>query len=250
MNDHTPELSLVIPCYNEQTSLRHTVYGILDPFRRSNINLQLVLVNNGSTDQTEEVIDNLISEGHPITKVAISHNQGYGFGILRGFEQCLSPVVGFLHADGQISPEDVVAIYNQVVNSKRNILSKARRINRQDGWKRKIVSICYNAVMFVVFGHLGGGDVNASPKMLTRENLDSMQLVSTDWFLDPEMMIKAKYLDLDIVETEVEGLPRHAGESNVRISTILEFIKNILRYRLSESFRDWRSEIKAQKLSV
>ena len=48
MVDQTPELSLVIPCYNEQTSLRHTVSGFVQAFENEGINLQLVIAANES----------------------------------------------------------------------------------------------------------------------------------------------------------------------------------------------------------
>lgn len=250
MINKNPELSLVMPCYNEQSSLRHTVSGIVQAFKDEGIDLQLVLVDNGSTDKTEDVIDELLMEKFPVTKVKIEVNQGYGYGILRGFENCKGIIVGFLHADGQISPEDVIAIYRQVLDKKNEVLAKPRRVIRQDGLNRRIVSLCYNGIMKLIFGRLDRGDINASPKVFSRKNLEVMQLSSTDWFLDPEIMIKANYLGLEIVEKDIYGLPRHGGKSNVKLATIIEFIKNIIRYRLGGPLKDWQNDVKDLKYNT
>lgn len=240
-NDRVPELSLVMPCYNEEVALRKTVPSLAYSFARQRIDLQLVLVDNGSTDQTGKVIDELIAEGLPITKVTVEVNQGYGYGILRGLEHCQGKVVGFLHADGQVAADDVVMIYRLMSGREGRVLVKARRRFRQDSWKRKIVSICYNGMMLVLFGWMGSIDINGSPKLLSRENLKAMRLSSADWFLDPEMIIKAKHLGLRVIEVDVEGYARQGGASNVRFRTCLEFLKNILVYRIGGPLRSWKN---------
>jgi hypothetical protein len=101
-----------------------------------------------------------------------------------------------------------------------------------------------------LFGSLGSLDLNASPKVLPRESVLAMQLESKDWFLDPELMIKAKYLGLRVLERDVEGLARAGGTSNVRYSTCLQFVKNILRYRFGSAIRAWKKSLRQQPAPV
>jgi glycosyltransferase involved in cell wall biosynthesis len=239
-----PDLSLVIPCYNEKGSLRATITELVGCFAVEHVKLQLVLVDNGSTDGTGEIIDALIDEGLPITKVTIPVNEGYGNGIIRGFQHCQAPLAGFTHADGQIPPEGVLTIYRLMLGREGRVLAKARRRFRQDSWQRKVVSGMYNALMLATFGWLGAIDINASPKILSRENLIAMQLTSKDWFLDPEMMIKAKHLGLRVIEADIEGRPRQGGKSKVRWGAMLEFLKNILAYRVGRPLTTWRNSVK------
>ena len=70
-----PQLSLVLPCYNEEDVLRNTVERLVASFRQHNVDLELVLVDNGSTDRTAGVIDQLWLEGLPVTKVTVPVNQ-------------------------------------------------------------------------------------------------------------------------------------------------------------------------------
>lgn len=247
MCKQTPDLSLVMPCYNEEESLRKTVPVLVQCFRKERVDLQLVLVDNGSTDSTGKIIDELIQVGLPITKVTVRVNQGYGYGILQGLEYCRAPLVGYLHADGQVAAEDVVLIYRLMFGREGRVLAKVRRRFRKDSWRRKIVSVCYNGMMIILFGWLGAVDINGSPKILSRENLDAMKLSSGDWFLDPEIIIKAKHLGLRVIETDVEGYMRQGGVSNVRFRTCLEFLKNILVYRFGKHLKTWHNSPEAVK---
>ncbi len=238
-----PEISLVMPCYNEEACLRNTARGLLQAFANRRIALELVLVDNGSRDRTGEIIDELIAEGLPVVKVSIPVNRGYGHGILEGLKRCSAPFIGYLCADGQVSAEDTVRVYTLVKDTDGRILVKVRRRFRQDGWKRKITSVCYNGLMLLLFGRLEVIDINGSPKIFSRDAFCRMRLESNDWFLDPEIMIKAKHLGLTPLEMNVRGLHRQGGKSNVRYSTVLEFVKNILRYRFTGKIGEWKRRL-------
>lgn len=238
-----PEISLVMPCYNEEACLRNTARALIQAFANRRIALELVLVDNGSKDRTGEIIDELMEEGLPVVKVSIPVNCGYGHGIIQGLKHCSAPFIGYLCADGQVSAEDTVRIYTLVKGTDGRLLVKVRRRFRQDGLLRKITSICYNGLMLLVFGRLEVIDINGSPKMFSREAFRRMRLESADWFLDPEIMIKAKHMGLTALEMNVRGLLRQGGKSNVRLTTVLEFIKNMARYRLSGRISEWKKTL-------
>jgi glycosyltransferase involved in cell wall biosynthesis len=235
-----PAFSLVMPCYNEADCLRETVGEVITAFASAQIPLQLVLVENGSLDGTGKIIDELVAEGHPVTKVYVPVNQGYGYGVLQGLKRCEAPFVGILVADGQVAAEVAVAAYQQARSAGRPTLAKVRRRFRQDSWRRKVVSVIYNLGMHVAFGWLGSLDLNGSPKVMPRDVYEAMDLQSKDWFLDPEIMIKAKYLGVRVFEHDAEGLSRRGGKSNVRATTILNFLKNIAAYRFGGALHEWK----------
>jgi dTDP-4-dehydrorhamnose 3,5-epimerase-like enzyme len=237
-----PELSLVMPCYNEEACLGRTAPALIDAFLEEGVRLELVLVDNGSRDRTGEVIDGLIARGLPVVKVSIAVNRGYGHGIRAGLERCRAPVVGYLCADGQVAPEDVVRTYRLMEGREERVVAKVRRRFRQDSWKRKIVSANYNLLMLLCFGWLGAIDVNGSPKLFSRRTLERLRPVSDDWFLDPELVVKARELGLRCIEIDVEGYARNGGASNVRRQTMLEFLRNIWRYRFGAGLREWRTD--------
>lgn len=236
------ELSLVLPCYNEEDVLRNTVTRLVDSFRTRlpGTSIELILIDNGSSDRTGEIIDELISEGCPAVKVVVPVNRGYGYGVLRGLRECRGQFTGFICADGQVDADDVVKLFDIVRNAKTPKLAKVRRRFRMDGLQRKVVSIIYNTMTTVMFGGLGSIDVNGNPKIMPREYLERMNLSCGDWFLDAEVMIKAKQLGLEVIELNVMAQMREGGRSNVRSSTCMEFLKNLFKYRFG---RRWRADL-------
>lgn len=227
-----PDLSLVIPCYNEEGVIRHTVCELADCFGRHQIDVELVVVDNGSRDGTGHVIDDLIREELPVTKVVVHTNCGYGNGVLTGFKACRGRYVGITASWAQVEALDVLRVYNLAARSRPNTLVKVRRRFRLDGILRKVTSILYNFSMPLIFGRLGSIDINGCPKIIRREHLNSMALHSRDWFLDAEIMIKAKRLGLDVLEINVFAQQRAGGSSHVNAATCWEFVVNIIKVRL------------------
>lgn len=231
-----PDLSLAVPCYNEEACIRGTAVDLCRAFAARGIDLELVLVDNGSTDRTGLVIDQLVAEGLPVVKVTVPINQGYGYGVIQGLGGCGGRWVGFLCADGQVDAEDVVRSYQVASRADRDVLVKVRRRFRMDGLDRKLVSVAYNGLAVGLFGGLGSLDLNGNPKLFPRRWLAPLDLQSHDWFLDPEIMIKAKALGLPVVEINVFARSRQGGVSHVKPDTCLEFLKNLLRYRVRGPF--------------
>ena len=239
-NTAVPDLSVVVPCYNEESVLELTMPPLCEAFRNAGVQLELILVDNGSKDRTSEVIDRLIARGLPVIKGVVPVNQGQGLGFVTGLQLCNGRFGGNLCADGQVEPEDVLAVYQAAVTAGIPCVAKARRRYRKDSWIRKIVSICYNFGMIVLFPGIHTLDVNGNPKILPAGAMRQMELSSRDWFLEAEIILKARALHLPIIEIDVFGQLRQAGKSHVRFSTIVEFVKNIIRCRLGLLWREWK----------
>jgi glycosyltransferase involved in cell wall biosynthesis len=221
----------VVTCFNEEEVLANTVNRVLRGFENTSINLELVLVDNGSTDSTGQIIDALIAGGAPATKAIVEVNEGYGKGVLCGMRAAHGRFVGLLCADGQVDTQDLVRIYDIAANAKRPCMTKVRRRFRMDGLTRKVVSTIYNIGTTILFGNLGSIDINGNPKIIPRDYLERMNLTSKDWFLDAEIMIKAKRLNLPVLELNVMAQMREGGTSHVRPGTCWEFVKNLAKYR-------------------
>jgi len=240
-----PEFSLALPCYNEEKCLAETVHDLLRALQAQNVRAEVVLVDNGSHDGTGGVIDTLAAENLAVRKVRVPVNQGYGHGVLEGLRACRAPYVGFLCADGQVRADDVAHLCTVMQREGSTVLVKVRRRFRKDGLLRKVQSVIYNLVMSIVFGRMHSLDVNGNPKLFARAAYEKMNLRSDDWFLDPEVMIKARWLGLRVVELDVQGVHRQGGKSHVRWHTCIEFMKNIARYRLGGAARQARQSMAA-----
>ena len=159
-------------------------------------------------------------------------NRGYGSGVVRGFHARQGRFVGTIPADSQVDAPDVLRVYQIAVQAANPTLVKVRRRFRMDGVSRKIVSTIFNLLTALLFGRLGSIDINGNPKILPRDVLECMGLVSEDWFIDTEMLIKARALGVPVFELNVLAQMRPGGETNVRPSTCWEFVVNLLKERL------------------
>ncbi|MFN0006570.1 MAG: glycosyltransferase family 2 protein [Planctomycetota bacterium] len=226
-----PELSLVMPCYDEEELVERTCADLLAAFTAAGRRLELVAVDNGSRDRTGEILAALARRDERLVVARVEVNQGYGNGVLAGLALARAPWVGFVCADGQVAAEDVARLFALADPEDGPRLLKVRRRFRRDGLRRKVVSVLYNGLMTVLFPGIGSIDVNGNPKILPREALERMQLVSKDWFLDAEILLKARSLLLPVVEVDVAGHAREGGRSNVRAATCLEFARHLFAYR-------------------
>lgn len=226
-----PTFSVVLPFYNEEDIVENVVRSLIFECEKNNLNVKLVLVNNGSFDKTGAIINHLKNEFSVIKSITIGKNKGYGYGIRKGLEVCKTPYIGYMWGDGQIKPLYLVRVAKKLIANPDLDICKIVRIKRYDGLKRFLVTKIYNFLFSSMF-LIKMKDVNGTPKIFKRSIYEKINLKSNDWFLDAELLIKAKNKNLSIGEIPAIFTPRIGGTSNVSYLTIFEFLINILIYRL------------------
>jgi glycosyltransferase involved in cell wall biosynthesis len=247
LDDRKPDVSFVMPCYNEEQVVGYTIPRLMTAFERAGYRLELIAVNNGSRDRTGEIIQQLAGQYRGIVPHQVAKNEGYGNGVLSGIPLCTAPWVGIIPADGQVDAEDVVRLYDAVAATDGLVVGKVRRRFRMDGLRRKIVSIIYNLFVLVLWPRLASLDVNGTPKVLPAQVISAMKLESKGWLLDPEIMIKAHYMGLRVLEFNVFARMRSSGVSHVRAETLWEFLRHLLIFRFSKK---WREDLRSVRLSA
>ena len=235
-----PDLSIVMPCYNEEAILGFTIPKLVEAFERSEYRLELIAVDNGSRDRTGEIIRRFEKKYPAVIFHRVEVNQGYGWGILSGMQLCSADWVGIVPADGQVDAEDIVRLFETALASDGRVLAKVRRRFRMDGVARKIISVAFNALIRVLWPRLESIDVNGTPKILPRAVMQAMKLRSKDWFLDAEMMVKAHHMGVRVLEVNVFARLRGNGLSHVRASTCWLFLQRLVQFRLS---RNWQTDV-------
>ena len=223
-----PALGLSIPLFNEEALVERVALDIRASLKAARIPSAIVLVNNGSTDNTGSIINRLAAKDSGFLCIHLEENFGYGGGILAGIRQLQTPIVGWTWGDGQIDPQVLVEAYRALIQTGAP-LAKARRIERQDGRQRQLVSATYNQIMRILGSKIS--DANGCPKLFTRESWEAIDPRSTDWFLDAEVVLRA--LELGLAWTEVDAVmhPRQGGRSNVHRDTVVEFLKHLKEWR-------------------
>ena len=181
-------LGLAIPLFDEAPLVEDVVHELQRVLESADIDYQLALVDNGSSDGTGPSIRRLAE--HPrLTAVHLSPNAGYGGGILAGLEALglnrdTGPaVLGWYWGDGQVAPRILPILYRHCRDGAA--LAKAERTQRYDGTTRRITGWGYAAWLRLL--GVRTRDVNGCPKLLRKEILSQIAPRDTGWALDTEV---------------------------------------------------------------
>jgi len=234
-----PGFSIVIPLYNEEECIESSAADIVRELNLEFLgNYELILVANGSQDRTGEICDKLAKRYPEIRTVHALENLGYGGGIVAGLETAVGDYIGFTCGDGQIAPQDLAKVMRELEQGTHDMV-KPIRIFRGDGLIREILSRVYNVTFRWLF-NTSSQDINAMPKLMKRDVYRSLNLTSRDWFIDAEIMIKARHYGLRVKEIPVHYRKRIGGRSVVRIPTLFQFLKNAVFTIVFGRLKEWK----------
>lgn len=230
-----PELSLVIPFYNEEDNVRTVVASLRKAFGKT-VDYELILVDNGSTDRSGAILARLAAKDRRLRIVAIDVNQGYGWGVLQGLKRAKGNVLGYMDGDGQIPGAEALRAY-RMLRDKDLDICKITRVVRIETWARRVTTLFYNALFRLIF-RVPYRDINGHPKLMKRETYRRLGLSSRDWFIDAEIILKGRSLVARFGEVPVVSYPREGGRSWVRPGAVVEFLINIIRFRIAGAHRE------------
>jgi glycosyltransferase involved in cell wall biosynthesis len=205
------KLSVIIPCYNEAENIPLILaeYGKLV----ASDDLEIILVNNGSTDNSASVLAELAPKYPFLKVVTVPVNQGYGFGILSGLRSAQSEYIGWTHGDMQTPPKDVLRALG-IINAnsgQTDLYLKGTRHGRP--LADNIITWGMTVFEFLCFG-LWLDNINAQPNIFHRSFFERWQNPPTDFSLDLYAFYRAKKEKLKIIRFPVYFLKRIHGESN------------------------------------
>ncbi len=222
------ELSIVVPFYNEQDNAENVVRSLQREL--GGIDYELLLVDNGSRDGTNAILQRLCRANRRCRLVVVHKNEGYGNGIVAGFAAATGQFVGWTYGDGQVPAADVRRVFKALKESSAE-LGKATRVKRGDGLVRKIESVVFNGLFGLLFG-VRTADVNGCPKVMKASVLKAIAPTAKDWWIDSQIMIGAAKKGFKVVEVPIESMPRTSGASKVRLTTALEFLGHMLKEKV------------------
>lgn len=225
-----PRFSLVIPCYNEAAALPELV--LRARFTAEAGDGEVVLVDNGSTDDTPAVLARLLDPADDrVRSVRVDPNEGYGWGITEGLRATRAPIVGWTHADLQTDPADALRALPAFEGGGR-VFVKGRRFGRPLGDR---VFTAGMSVFETVLLRTRLSDINAQPTMFSRSLLDEWGTPPKDFALDLFAMHSALTRGYQVQRFPVVFAPRRFGTSswNVDLASKRRFIKRTVDFSLA-----------------
>ncbi len=200
-------LSVVVPCFNEEGNIARVVGQAVDVGRRLASELEIIVVDDGSTDGTAKILRALAETIPELKIVPHPENRGYGVAVRSGLTRAAMDYVFLTDGDGQFDLEDLpVAI--QLL--REHDVVAGYRTHRQDGWWRRLWGRSWTALVNRVFG-LRVRDVNCAFKLVPQSLLGSSELRSHGALISAEILFEARRLELSVAECAVRHYPRRTG---------------------------------------
>lgn len=203
------KLSIIIPCYNEALNIPLILTRFAEVIGTRDI--EVILVNNGSTDNSAKIFDELLPEYTFAKTVIVPVNKGYGYGIIQGLKNAVGDYIGWTHADMQTDPGDIIKAYDIIQQSDEdNIFLKGKRKGRP--LFDRIFTNGMSIFETLFFG-MCMTDINAQPNIFPISFFKSLENPPNDFSLDLFIFYMAKKMKLNIIRFPVEFPKRIHGQS-------------------------------------
>lgn len=224
--DHLNKLSIIVPCHNEAGSIGPVLQSLRDLYPAA----ELLVIDDGSTDDTVRAAEAVAG----IRLVRHETNLGKGAALRRGIAEAQGEVLAFIDGDGQDDPADLKLLLDQIelgrdfVNGSKFVGAiKEGGISLPNYWGNRFMSGLINLFF--------GGKVTDSQsgfRVVTRKLIRNWSLVSTQYEIETEMLIKALKAGARIKEVPVTRAARTAGSTGfLRVRNGLRILMTIFRER-------------------
>lgn len=203
-------LSVFFPLYNEEGSVEDIVEKAVRILNKEKIDYEILLVNDGSTDKTGQIADELSKKNSNIKVINHEKNLGYGEALKSGFYNAKYDTIVYTDGDGQFDFSEVKKFLEKIED---NDLIIGYRIKRQDPFFRILFKKGWKLSLFTFFG-LTLKDVDCGFKMIKKSVLKKIpHLESTRGaMINAELAIKTKKAGFKIEQVGVNHYPRISGK--------------------------------------
>ena len=229
-----PRLTFFFPAYNEEENLERTVSEALEKVGPLVASIEVLIVDDGSTDRTPRLADDLAA-ADPRVRVHHQPNRGYGGALRAGFANARGELVSFSDGDLQFDLAEMKLLLDRLDDRARAPVDGVIgwRIKRRDPFHRIFIAKTYNVIARIVFA-LGVRDIDCAMKLFRREVFDGLRLTAESPFLSAELLIKLRARGVRLAQVGVHHYPRTAGlNTGASFRKILRTFRDIGRLRLA-----------------
>jgi dolichol-phosphate mannosyltransferase len=224
--DANLRLSLVLPAFNEAVVIERAVAEAETDLGKTFADYEVLVVDDGSSDATAAVVERLLPFSPHTRLLKHPKNRGYGAALRTGFEAARFDLIAFTDADCQFDLTDLGPLAALAAEFP---IAAGYRADRKDVWRRRFFSWGYNVLARTLLG-TRVRDCDCALKVFRREALARMLPESRGFFVNTEMLTRARQLGLAITERAVTHRPRLGGESKVSIFEIPKTLRTLLAF--------------------
>ena len=226
-----PELSVFFPCYNEEANLTNTFNKALPVIKEVADKWEVIIVNDGSKDNTEKVAQELAGK-YPKNVRVITHNpnRGYGGAFKSGLYGSKYQWIAFTDADGQFDFSELVSLIKKQRTTKSDLVI-GYYLARQVSPIVILTSKIWELIVFILYG-LKVTDIDCGFKLISKKIPDAIPDLEAERgaFINSEFLIKAKKAGFKISEIGVHHYPRKEGKATGRqLKVILKSFSDLFK---------------------
>jgi len=221
-------LSVFFPCHNEQGNIASLVTKTIELLAGIGNDYEIIIVNDGSTDDTARIADRLAQQNKYVKVVHHETNLGYGAALQSGFHAATKEWVFYTDGDGQFDITELADILH--LADKYDIIS-CYRLNRRDSFVRKLNTWSWCRLVGWMFD-LKLRDIDCAFKLYRRTIFDKIDMKSQGALIDTEILARAKRAGFSITQHGVRHYPRTTGQqSGASLKVILRAFKELFKLR-------------------
>jgi glycosyltransferase involved in cell wall biosynthesis len=218
INKKLPSLTIIIPAYNEEESLKFVVNDILADAPKYLNDFEILIIDDGSSDQTGKIADELSAENSHVYTVHQS-NGGYGVAMLRGIKEAKKEFIAYMPADGQYLLRDMNNCL--LLIHKADLILGYRGTRADYSLYRLFLSYSYLILLRILFG-INYKDVNWLNIWRTKE-AQNLKIDSQGIFLLAEIAIRFQMKGLKVIEAPSFYRSRRGGKvKNAKLSIAMQ----------------------------
>lgn len=207
-------VSIVLPVYNQADHIGAIVAEYEDALAGLGLPHEMILVPNGCRDRSEDIC-RALGEHYPSVRVVVLERGGWGRAVKLGLRAARGDILCYTNTARTSASELLLSLRFGIHNP--GVVVKTHRRSRES-FLRKAGSFLYNLEGRILFD-LATWDINATPKVFSREVYAAVDPTSEDDLIDLEIFIKCYRLELPILEVPVYARPRHSGKSTTNFKS-------------------------------
>jgi dolichol-phosphate mannosyltransferase len=219
-------LSLVLPAYNEAAGIRQAIAEADAALARLCQEYEILVVDDGSSDATAAFVAEEAALRPQVRLLRHEQNRGYGAALCTGFGAARFELVAFTDADCQFHLDDLNRLLPLTAQAP---LVAGYREGRQDSWRRRFLSGGFNLLARALLG-TRVRDCDCALKVFRRGPLAQLLPQTNGFFVNAEMLARARQLGYDVAEAGVRHRPRLHGVSKVSLSHVPRVLATILPF--------------------
>ena len=226
-------LSIIIPAFDEEESIHLLFEQIRKNLDDKDINYEIILIDDGSSDGTWEKILALAKKSKLIVPIKFTKNYGKSDALDAGFKVAKGNFILTMDADLQDDPSEIYKLYNMIIKNKYDLVSGWKR-RRNDPLSKTIPSKFFNAVTRI-FSGINLNDFNCGIKIYRKEVIDSINLYGE---MHRYIPLIAKWNGYDnIGEKEVKHNKRKFGRTKFGMERYIRGFLDLLSVSFVYRFR-------------